>query len=161
MKGADVGGRDRTDLTGLVVVRREVRADPDAVWRVLADGWLYPSWVVGATRMRTVEAHWPSPGAKLHHSVGTWPLVIDDTTEVVAAEPGRLLALRARGWPMGEADIRLVLQPRPDGCEVAIGEDAVTGPGSFIPHPLRAAAIGPRNVETLRRLAHLAEGGAR
>jgi hypothetical protein len=149
------------DLDRLVTVRREVRADPDAVWRVLADGWLYPSWVVGATRMRNVDPNWPAPGAVLHHSVGTWPLVLNDTTEVVQAEPGRLLALRAKGRPFGEADIRLVLTPRPDGCEIAMGEDAVTGPGSLLPYPVRAAAIGPRNVETLRRLGYLAEGGAR
>jgi hypothetical protein len=150
-----------SDLARLVTVRREVRADPDAVWRVLADGWLYPSWVVGATRMRNVDPNWPAPGAVLHHSVGTWPLVLNDTTEVVQAEPGRLLALRAKGRPFGDADIRLVLTPHPGGCEIAMGEDAVTGPGSLLPYPVRAAAIGPRNVETLRRLGFLAEGGAR
>ena len=152
---------DGADLSELVVVRREVRAEPAAVWRVLADGWLYPSWVVGATRMRSVDPHWPAPGAALHHSVGSWPLVLDDRTEVVDAAPGRFLALRARGWPFGEADIRLLLTRRPDGCEIAMGEDAVTGPGSLLPYPVRAVAIAPRNVETLRRLGYLAEGGAR
>ena len=28
------------------------------------------------------------PGTKLHHSFGVWPLVIDDSTEVVQIEPG-------------------------------------------------------------------------
>ena len=28
---------------------------PSAVWAVLADGWLYPVWVVGAARMREVD----------------------------------------------------------------------------------------------------------
>jgi hypothetical protein len=149
------------DLDRLVTVRREVRVGPAAVWRVLADGWLYPSWVVGATRMRNVDPDWPAPGSVLDHSVGSWPLVLDDNTEVVDAVPDRLLALRARGWPFGEADIRLVLEPRPTGCEIVMGEDAVTGPGSLLPRPVRVAAIAPRNLETLRRLAYLAEGGAR
>ena len=42
---------------------RVVAATPDQVWRVLADGWLYPLWVVGATRMRDVDEHWPAVGA--------------------------------------------------------------------------------------------------
>ena len=53
---------------------------PEKVWEVLADGWLYPVWVVGASRMREVDDHWPAEGAKLHHSVGTWPALLDDTT---------------------------------------------------------------------------------
>ena len=28
---------------------RTIEATPDQVWAVLADGWLYPLWVVGAT----------------------------------------------------------------------------------------------------------------
>jgi hypothetical protein len=38
---------------------RNVRASacsPQAVFEVLADGWLYPGWVVGASRMRAVDA---------------------------------------------------------------------------------------------------------
>ncbi len=50
------------------------------------DGWIYPVWVVGASRMRDVEDGWPAPGTKLHHSFGIWPLVIDDTTEVLELE---------------------------------------------------------------------------
>ena len=68
---------------------RVIRTTPDRVWDVLADGWLYPLWVVGATRMRAVDAGWPEVGSKLHHSVGVWPLVLDDNTEVLECEPGR------------------------------------------------------------------------
>ena len=55
------------------------------VWKVIADGWLYSGWVVGATRIRAVDAHWPEAGSRLHHSVGVWPLVIDDTSRVSAS----------------------------------------------------------------------------
>ena len=65
-----------------VVVRRTIQAVPARVWAVLADGWLYPSWVVGASRMRDVEESWPAPGSQLHHSVGLWPLLLDDRTEL-------------------------------------------------------------------------------
>ena len=56
---------------------------------MLSDGWLYALWVVGAARMRDVDEGWPAVGTRLHHSVGTWPLLIDDTTEVleVRGEP--------------------------------------------------------------------------
>ena len=46
---------------------RLVDATPAEVWDVLADGWLYPVWVVGASRMREVTKDWPAVGAKLHH----------------------------------------------------------------------------------------------
>ena len=68
---------------------RTVSATPEQVWEVLADGWLYPLFVVGASRMRDVDESWPAVGARLHHSVGTWPLLIDDTTEVLEVEEGR------------------------------------------------------------------------
>ncbi len=35
---------------------RELRCAPSAVFRVLENGWIFPSWVVGATRMRDVDA---------------------------------------------------------------------------------------------------------
>jgi hypothetical protein len=146
----------------VVAVQHETRADPEAVWRVLADGWLYPCWVVGASRMRDVDQGWPADGAKLHHSVGAWPALINDTTVAVRCEPGRELALRGRAWPIGEADILLRLRPRTGGgCTILIEEDVASGPTTVLPQPVRAAMIRPRNAETLRRLAYLAEGGAR
>jgi hypothetical protein len=146
----------------VVTVQRETDADPDAVWRVLADGWLYPSWVVGASRMRKVDAGWPAVGTKLHHSVGTWPALIDDTTSVTGVEPGRELRLRGRAWPFGEVDIVLRIEPRAGGgSTVVMSEEIVSGPSQVLPQPARAALIGPRNKETLTRLAYLAEGGSR
>ena len=64
---------------------RPISATPEQVWEVLADGWLYPLFVVGASRMRDVDDDWPAVGSRLHHSVGTWPLLIDDTTEVLTS----------------------------------------------------------------------------
>ena len=137
--------------------KRLVQATPDQVWSVLADGWLYPLWVVGASRMREVDAEWPEPGARLHHSVGTWPLLIDDTTEVVESNPGTTLTLRARAWPSGEAGVTLHLRPNGTGTEVVIEEDAESGPATLVPKVLRDPPLRWRNVETLRRLAYLAE----
>ena len=136
---------------------RVMDATPEQVWKVLADGWLYPLWVVGASRMREVDDTWPAVGSKLHHSVGTWPLLIDDNTEVLEAQPGVMLRLRARGWPAGEAEVVLRLTPSGAGTEVVIEEDAVKGPALLMPKPLRDVQLAWRNVETLRRLAFVAE----
>lgn len=137
---------------------RLIQASPEMVWDVLADGWLYPLWVVGATRMREVDDHWPAVGAKLHHSAGVWPLVLDDNTEVLAVDPGRSVKLRARGWPMGEAEVAITLTPEGLGTRVDLTEDAVKGPGLLAPKFVRHLMIKWRNVEALDRFAHIAEG---
>ena len=145
----------------MVTVRREMNAPLDAVWKVLRDGWCYPSWVLGASRMRDVDPAWPGVGAQLHHSVGTWPLLVDTTATVLACVPKRELVLRGRVWPLGEADTRLRLDERVGGCDVVMSEDVCSGPTRLLPPPARSALIGPRNAETLRRLAYLAEGKSR
>jgi uncharacterized protein YndB with AHSA1/START domain len=144
--------------SAVVTVRRDVGAAADAVWAVLSDGRLYPSWVVGATRMREVDPAWPGVGAQLHYSVGTWPLLVDDTVTVLACVPKRELVLRCRAWPVGETEIRLTLDERADGCEVVLSEEVRGGPSRLLPPQARSAMIGPRIAETLRRLAYLAEG---
>lgn len=139
---------------------RELNASPQAVWDVLSDGWLYPLWVVGATRMREVDDTWPQVGARLHHSVGVWPAVIDDATEVLEAEPLRRIKLRAKGWPMGEAHVTVELEELGGTTNVRIIEDATAGPGALVPAVLRRPMLQWRNAETLERLAHLVEGRA-
>jgi len=136
---------------------RLVHASPAQVWRVLADGWLYPLWVVGATRMRDVDDTWPQVGSRLHHSVGSWPLMLDDTTEVVEGRPESLLVLRAHAWPAGRADVTLRLQPSGPETEVVIEEQAASGPSALVPRPLQDPLLHWRNTEALRRLAFLAE----
>lgn len=136
---------------------REVRATVDRVWDVLSDGWLYPSWVVGASRMRDVDKAWPDVGSRLHHSVGVWPMLIDDYTEVLDAEPSRRVRLRARMWPAGEAVVEIELEPRGAETLVTMREDVGKGPARLVPGPLRDAGLRWRNSESLRRLAYLTE----
>lgn len=130
------------------------------VWRVIADGWLYSGWVVGASRIRAVDDTWPQAGSRLHHSVGAWPLVINDSTRVTAAEPGKSLELVARGWPLGEAKVVITLQDQGNQCLVTMAEDAIRGPGKRVPKALRDPMITVRNRETLKRLELMAAGGA-
>lgn len=138
-----------------------VEASVDAVWSVLADGWSYAGWVVGASHIRDVGTGWPKPGARIHHSVGPWPLVIQDTTEVVRCEPGQLLELDARLWPVGAARITFSLRPRSESLtDVRMTEQVVRGPSAFLPEFAQDLILVPRNKETLRRLAALAQGRA-
>lgn len=145
----------------MIEVRRTTSAPADRVWAVLADGWTYPSWVVGAARMRAVSPDWPAVGAELHHSLGSWPLLLNDVTRVIAVRDGSELVLYGHGMPVGDMQIQLVLEPRADGCEIVMREDAVAGPARLVPLPVRALLVKRRNTEALRRLALLAEGGAR
>ena len=142
----------------MLEVTRTVDATPERVWSVLADGWLYPSWVVGASRMRAVDEKWPTPGSQLHHSVGIWPAVTNDDTVVLESEPPRRLKLQAKGWPAGEATVELRIERQGDRSVVTIIEDVTKGPATRIPKSARQTLIAARNKETLRRLAYIAEG---
>ncbi len=142
----------------MIEVKRHVKASPHEVFSVLADGWLYSGWVVGASRIRSVDPNWPATGSKIHHSFGVWPGVIDDSTSVLDCVPDHRLVLQARGWPMGEATVYLELEASDGGCLVHMQEDASAGPGKLVPKPVRQISIAPRNAESLHRLQLIAEG---
>lgn len=141
----------------MLTVKRETTASPEAVWAVIADGWSYAGWVVGASRIRAVSAAWPAEGARIHHSVGTWPAVLDDETVVLDAQPGRLIRLRAKTRPVGEAVVELSLTPSSGGTVVEMREDVESGPATVVPERVRQLAIAARNREALQRLTLMAE----
>lgn len=142
-------------------VSRTIGGSPERVWTILSDGWLYGLWVVGASRIRDVDDTWPAVGSGIHHSVGTWPLMIDDYTKVRVSVPQRELELQARAWPTGEATVRIVLEPQGTQTLVTIVEDASHGPAMLIPHPVRRAGLSRRNKESLDRLNYLVENRKR
>lgn len=139
-------------------VSRDCSCPPQNVFDVLADGWLYGSWVVGAARIRAVDADWPLPGSRIHHSAGSWPFLVDDESVSLESDPPRTMKLQAKGWPAGEAQVRIEVTATAGGCTITISEDVTAGPARFIPGPLRRTLIGWRNQESLQRLAFLAEG---
>ncbi|MEO7447223.1 MAG: SDR family NAD(P)-dependent oxidoreductase, partial [Humibacillus sp.] len=136
----------------------DVRAPATAVWDVLDDGWSYCNWIVGTAQMRDVDAQWPAPGARLHHSVGIWPALISDTTEVLERSDTSL-KLEARGWPLGKAHVTIEVEPLDERTSrVTMVEDAVAGPGMLVPSEARQLLIVPRNRESLQRLSQIVEG---
>ncbi|WP_213817065.1 SRPBCC family protein [Glaciihabitans sp. dw_435] len=137
---------------------RKLNCSPEDVFAVIADGWLFPTWVVGASRMRDVEEGWPEEGFHLHHSFGVWPFLINDETTMLEWDPPRHAAMRPKGWPIGEALVTIDVRPKGDGCIVRITEEATAGPGTWVPEFFMNVLLHLRNVETLRRLAFIAEG---
>lgn len=138
-------------------VGRVIGASPEEIFKVLADGWSYGSWVVGAAHTRDVDPDWPAVGARLHHRVGPWPVSIDDSTRVVAMERGRLLELDARAWPAGAARVRVTLEPLDaDRTRVRIAEHLSSSKARHIPRMLQDLVLVPRNRECLARLDDLA-----
>lgn len=137
---------------------RVMACTPEDVFEVLGDGWHYGMWVVGAARIREVDDSWPQPGSRIHHSVGAWPILLSDHTEVERIDPPHLLVLKVRAWPTGEGRVTLTLTPTGDGrTEVVMEEQAVSGPATLVPQPAQDVVLHPRNVEALRRLGYLAE----
>ncbi|MGW4842895.1 SRPBCC family protein [Nocardia brasiliensis] len=139
-----------------------VSASAEDTFAVLADGWLYALWVVGASHIRDVDPGWPAVGTRIHHSVGPWPLNLSDTTKVREVDPPRMIELEARLWPAGSAWIRLELtEIGPDRTRISMAERAISGPAALIPGAVQALGLVPRNKESLSRLADLVVGRAR
>ena len=139
---------------------RTMDCRPDDVFRVLGNAWLYPAWVVGASRMRDVDDTWPQPGAELREPVGVWPALLDDTTVVEEWDPPHRMVMRAKGWPIGEARVTLRVRSYGGGTMVRIDEEPVNGPATLLPGVITAPLLRWRNSETLHRLAYRAEGRA-
>jgi uncharacterized protein YndB with AHSA1/START domain len=137
---------------------------PEDVFAVLEDGWSYGMWVVGAARIRDVDATWPQKGSRIHHSVGAWPLLLSDNTEVEDVDAPHRLQLRVKAWPTGEGRVTISCTPTGEvgrETEVVIEEQAVSGPAKLVPDALQDMMLHHRNIEALRRLAYLAEHRAR
>ena len=138
-------------------VTRSIKAPPAEVFAVLADGWSYSNWVVGTSHMRAVDPRWPAPGSTLYHAAGLWPLVVRDESVVEALDPERSMTLTAKGRPLGEARIVIDLEPDGDGTVVTMHETPIAGPGKWLHNPASEALLTRRNVESLARLAAIAE----
>jgi uncharacterized protein YndB with AHSA1/START domain len=138
-----------------VTVTRDIEASRDQVWAVIADGWTYSQWVVGNSRMRAVDPNWPAVGSTIRHSIGVWPLVINDETVVEECVPRERLVLHAKGQ-LGGARVVLRLNDIPKGCRVTMEEYPVSGIGAVLPSKVGDLLAWPRNRESLRRLGAIA-----
>jgi hypothetical protein len=135
---------------------RVINATPEHVDAVLRDGWNYADWVVGAVHIRSVDPAWPTPGSRVHHRIGAWPLTLNDSTEVTAYEPGKRLELHAHARPFGDAAIRISWQATSSSsCRVRMEEQFTSGPALTLRNALGDLVLHARNDEALSRLEHL------
>ncbi|KRD19297.1 polyketide cyclase [Mycobacterium sp. Root265] len=146
------------EVNSSLTVKRDSTASRDRVWEVIADGWTYSQWVVGNSRMRAVDPNWPQVGSTIRHSIGVWPLLIDDVTIVEECRPSEKLVLLAKGRPFGKARVTVRLfDIDGGGCRIEMAEVPVGAPMGWVPDRLSLAAAFPRNRECTWRLAALAE----
>lgn len=134
-----------------------IAAARERVFAVLADPVSYGHWVVGTKEIRGATGEWPQPGSRIHHSVGSGPATIDDSTEVIECQaPGRLLLLAHLG-ALGSFRVELVLHADgTDATRVTMVEEPVEGI-SRLAGPLGDAVGAVRNQWSLGRLKELAE----
>lgn len=139
--------------------RIHIHASPEEVFAVLADPQCYPRWVVGAAGIREADEAFPAVGARFHHKVGSWPVGLNDHTEVTEVEPPRRIVLKAKARPLGTASIAIDLRESAGGTELRIEEvpgDRLTS--LLAGNPLADTALRVRNAEALARLKRLVEG---
>jgi uncharacterized protein YndB with AHSA1/START domain len=154
-KAADVGGNARE--APVTETCRIINTTPERIFAVLADGWSYASWVVGAAHIRSVDADWPAVGTRIHHRVGPWPLQINDQTSVRTVEPDSVLELNAQMWPLGAGIVRIWLEPLSSAStRVHMAETLTSGIGRVLPDAVQALLLRPRNAEALQRLDDIA-----
>lgn len=124
------------------------RAD---VWEALIDVRTYPTWLLGARRIRSVDEGWPAPGTAFHHVVGLGgPLTIADRTRSVAVEPHAHLELDVRARPLVSATVTFDLRDAPEGTHVVM-EEHPTGIHRLA-SPVLAPLTQARNRASLDRL---------
>ncbi len=127
------------------------------VFGVLLDPYAYSKWVVGTKRIRGVDTNWPAEDASFYHEVGAGPLRIKDRTTLVSKEQNVMIWLRARVWPAGEADVRLILEADGDRTRITMEEEPCAGPARALWNPMLAPVLHVRNLASLARLKRLVE----
>jgi hypothetical protein len=122
-----------------------------AVFGCLADPRSYPSWLVGAQRIRHVDGGFPAPGAKFDHSVGPSPqLTVDDHSRSIAVEDDRRLVLYVRAG-LFRGKVEFVLETRSDNATEIVMRERLLGPTAVVA-PLLRPTLSARNRRSLQQL---------
>lgn len=141
----------------MATTTRLINTTPDRVFTVLADGWTYSDWVVGTAHIRNVDDGYPAIGTEIHHKAGPWPVSLKDRTTVLECEPGRMLLLKLRLWPLGAGQVRFTLEPvGAAATRVTMVEQFTEGPLIGLRNKVNDVVLHYRNRESLRRLADIA-----
>ena len=139
-------------------VSRRVEASPAQVYAVLADGWAYSNWVTGTSHIRAVEADWPCRGQQAPPRFG------DLARRRSRRDRGREGGARGASRPDGALEGRsarpsVSIRLTAEGADTRVDliETPSAGLGKWLDNPLTESLLARRNVESLARLAALAE----
>ncbi|MET0728720.1 MAG: SRPBCC family protein [Acidimicrobiales bacterium] len=100
-------------------VQSRIQAPLDDVWEALIDVRTYPTWLIGARKIRRVEEGWPAPGTAFHHEVGIGgPVKIADRTRCLEIVPRQRLVLDVRALPVLHGQVTFELHE--DGSETVV-----------------------------------------
>lgn len=140
---------------------REIAADRETVFAVLADPHTYPAWLVGNAEVTEVEPGWPAPGSRFHHRVGVWPFTLADVSTLDAIEPCRMIRLLVRARPLIRATATFRLAGDGDTTFVSLEEEPAVRVIGALVRPVVDPIIHLRNHASLRRLAAFVEDARR
>jgi hypothetical protein len=129
-----------------------VAAPPEAVFDLLDDACAYPTWVVGARRVRWVEPSWPAVGSTFGHALGAPGAELHDSSTVVQRDRPHELTLEVRFRPTGVALVTLRVSRRADHSIVTMSETPTAGPVSRLPRAVTEPLLWGRNALALWRL---------
>lgn len=135
----------------MTTTKTTIDAPRSEVWEALIDVRTYPSWLVGARRIRRVDDAWPQPGSAFHHVVGFGPIKIADRTTSVVVEPQRRLELEVRARPAIQATVVFELRDAPGGGTDVEMEEHPIGIHRLL-SPLAAPITRVRNAASLEQL---------
>lgn len=107
-------------------VTATIAAPRAQVWDALVDVRTYPTWLIGARKIRSIDDDWPAPGSAFHHVVGLGgPLTVADSTSSVAADAPHRLELVVRARPLLRATVVFTLEDTGGGTSVTVEEHPI------------------------------------
>jgi polyketide cyclase/dehydrase/lipid transport protein len=142
------------------MAHNEIRIEvaPERVFAVLSEPRSFARWVVGSREVRRADSDWPAVGSVFDHTIGIWPMVLSDHSEVVECEAPGLLKLLVKARPFSRAYVTLRLHAAGTGTQVMMDEVAADTRSRLVFNPLTDPLVRLRNNISLRRLKALSEG---
>ncbi|MFB0617696.1 SRPBCC family protein [Streptomyces sp. AGS-58] len=145
----------------MAVRHRLIKADPAAVWEVLADGNRYADWVVGTGESHPKEGQWPQVGASIAYEIPLGPVRLANETVVRHCEEGSRLELEIMAGWLGTARFSIELREWGEHCLVIVDEHPLQGAGALLHNVGVEALIQVRHRSMLARLARCCEDAQR
>ncbi len=109
----------------MTTVQTTIEAPLEVVWDAVVDVRSYPTWLIGARRIRRVDPDWPAPGSAFHHEVGFGPIRIADRTRCDAIDPPRRLELDVRALPLVHGKVTFELTPSSGSTDLTMEEHPI------------------------------------